>query len=44
MCSSIFVMVKGNELTRVTVIDHKGEVCYETMVKPEHPVIDYNTR
>lgn len=35
---------QGNELTRVTVIDHKGEVCYETMVKPEHPVIDYNTR
>lgn len=34
----------GLELTRVTVIDHKYEVVYETLVKPKNPVLDYNTK
>merc|ERR1712142_207585 len=32
------------ELTRVTVIDFTGETCYENLVKPDAPIIDYNTR
>jgi len=35
---------QGNELTRVTVIDMAGEVIYESLVKPESEVVDYNTR
>lgn len=34
----------GIELTRITVIDRKCQVVYETIVKPFHPIIDYNTR
>lgn len=34
----------GLDLTRVTVIDSKCKVIYETLVKPLHPIIDYNTR
>ena len=40
MCNT----TKGNELTRVTVIDFTGETCYESLVKPDSPIIDYNTR
>ncbi|XP_014219554.1 RNA exonuclease 1 homolog isoform X2 [Copidosoma floridanum] len=35
---------QGLELTRVTVINEKLEVVYETLVKPSHPIIDHNTR
>ncbi|XP_046427019.1 RNA exonuclease 1 homolog [Neodiprion fabricii] len=35
---------QGLELTRVTVINEECNVVYETLVKPVHPVIDYNTR
>ncbi|XP_063832290.1 RNA exonuclease 1 homolog [Ostrinia nubilalis] len=34
----------GLDLTRVTVINSKCKVIYETLVKPLHPIIDYNTR
>ncbi|XP_060641038.2 RNA exonuclease 1 homolog [Anolis sagrei] len=35
---------QGLELTRVTVIDSDRKVVYDTFVKPDHKVVDYNTR
>ncbi|XP_020285426.1 RNA exonuclease 1 homolog isoform X2 [Pseudomyrmex gracilis] len=35
---------QGLELTRVTVIDEDCKVIYETLVKPQNSIIDYNTR
>ncbi|XP_042335819.1 RNA exonuclease 1 homolog [Sceloporus undulatus] len=35
---------QGLELTRVTVIDADLKVVYDTFVKPDHKVVDYNTR
>jgi len=34
----------GCELTRITVIDEAGNTVYETLVLPDNPIIDYNTR
>jgi RNA exonuclease 1 len=34
----------GLELTRVTVVDHTLKSIYETLVKPDLPVVDYNSR
>ncbi|GBP15216.1 RNA exonuclease 1 homolog [Eumeta japonica] len=34
----------GLDLTRVTVIDSACKTVYETLVKPLHAIIDYNTR
>lgn len=34
----------GLELTRVTVIDHKLNLVYESLVKPDNPILDYNTK
>ena len=34
----------GSELCRVTMIDHTGNTCYETLVLPEKKIVDYNTR
>uniref|UniRef100_A0A8C0N0X2 RNA exonuclease 1 homolog-like domain-containing protein n=1 Tax=Canis lupus familiaris TaxID=9615 RepID=A0A8C0N0X2_CANLF len=35
---------KGLELTQVTVVDPSLQVVYDTFVKPDDEVIDYNTR
>ncbi|XP_034975136.2 RNA exonuclease 1 homolog [Zootoca vivipara] len=35
---------QGLELTRVTVINSELKVVYDTFVKPDHKVVDYNTR
>jgi RNA exonuclease 1 len=34
----------GPEMTRVTVIDGELNAIYETLVKPDNPILDYNTR
>ena len=34
----------GIELTRVTVVDEDGADAYESFVKPDNPILDYNTR
>ena len=34
----------GIELTRVTVINEDGSNIYESFVKPDNPILDYNTR
>ena len=35
---------RGIELTRITVIDDNGQVAYESFVKPDNKILDYNTR
>ncbi|KAI4495993.1 hypothetical protein M0802_008208 [Mischocyttarus mexicanus] len=35
---------QGLELTRITVINDECNVIYETLVKPQNPIVDYNTR
>ncbi|XP_064625798.1 uncharacterized protein LOC135486691 isoform X2 [Lineus longissimus] len=42
-CEMIYT-TKGQELARVTVVDHRSETVYEALVQPEGDVIDYNTR
>jgi hypothetical protein len=42
-CEMCYTTV-GLELARVTVIDRDLNTAYESLVKPENPIIDYNTR
>lgn len=35
---------QGLDLTRVTVINSSCKVVYETLIRPMHPILDYNTR
>lgn len=36
--------INGLELVRVSVVNHRLQSVYETLVKPAHKVLDYNTR
>ncbi|XP_023021288.2 putative exonuclease GOR [Leptinotarsa decemlineata] len=36
--------VKGVEWTKVTVVGMDGSVVYDSYVKPDHEIVDYNTR
>ena len=35
---------RGKEVARVTLLNFKGETCYETLVKPPATIVDYNTK
>lgn len=43
-CSLQCYTKQGLELTRVTVINSELKVVYDTFVKPDSKVVDYNTR
>jgi RNA exonuclease 1 len=34
----------GLEVTRVSLVNDRLEVVYDTLVRPHNPIIDYNTK
>ncbi|XP_074642414.1 uncharacterized protein LOC141899788 [Tubulanus polymorphus] len=42
-CEMVYTS-KGSELARITVIDRELQTVYDSLVQPEKPVVDYNTR
>ncbi|CAG7716728.1 unnamed protein product [Allacma fusca] len=42
-CEMVYT-TRGTELARATFVSADGKVIYDTLVKPAHPVLDYNTR
>lgn len=42
--SSKCYTIQGLELSRVTLVNSSLQVIYDTFVRPDNEVIDYNTR
>ena len=42
-CEMCYTTV-GLELIRVTVVSTSSQIVYESFVKPDNPIVDYNTR
>lgn len=38
------VTSEGYELTRISVVDESMNMLYDTLVKPDRPILDYKTK